>query len=278
MKFVPFVAWLKANDHLVGRKVVTYSGMRPYYFFLAEEEYTENKLKRHWLPVKQSQWPARTAMERSPWHIYPDYRTHFSVSGLDFDRPVLFIQNKFTVEWGVGPINYLPLTFLDWLLQQAAERFHVIYSRPGITHDPVSYSRDENSYCDYPDRQVLKKYPGVEVLEEKCLQSNLDYNLYKLQLLAKCYHFISVQGGGAQFLPYCSNSILLVYHQKGQEYPHAYLSGSYKYLSTPPPLLMVARNHRNLERGAKVLLSTQADEQGVTVEKSFLPVLEELRF
>src|SRR5687768_15559583 len=74
MKFVPFLAWLKANNHLVGRKVITYSGMRPYYFFLADEEYAEKQTDRQWQgPSKQFTWPGtRTATERpAPWPVYP---------------------------------------------------------------------------------------------------------------------------------------------------------------------------------------------------------------
>ena len=31
--FLPFVARLKQEGHLKGRKIVTYDGMRPYYYF-----------------------------------------------------------------------------------------------------------------------------------------------------------------------------------------------------------------------------------------------------
>lgn len=276
--FIPFVVWLKTTGHLAGRKVITYSGMRPYYFFLTDEEYAEKKEVRKWVPSEQRRWPSNhTATSRAEsWHVYPDYRAYFSATAPAFDRPVLFIQNKFTVEWDIGPINYLPLKFLDRLLG-AAQHFHVIYSRPGITGDPGSYSKDHNSFCDYPDRQIIKNHSHVEVLEETCLRNGLDYNRYKLQVLAKCHHFISVQGGGAHLLSCFGNSILLVLHYKGPEFPHAYQVGPYKYLSTAPPLLMVARNRRDLIDASKVLLSTQVTEQGMTIERSLLPILEKLR-
>jgi hypothetical protein len=276
--FIPFIAWLKANGHLAARKVVTYSGMRSYYFFLTDDEYAEKSEARRWVDQRQRRWPGNdTRSSRAEqWHVYPDYRAHFSSEGPSFTRPVLFIQNKFAVEWGIGPINYLPLKFLDWLLA-AAQDFHVIYSRPGISSGPRSYSRDHNRFCDYPDRDVVMNYPRVEVLEDECVRRNLDYNGYKLQILAKCHHFISAQGGGAHLLSCFGNSILVILHNRGHEYPHAYKTGPYKYLSTPPPILMVASRFQDLIDASKILLSARMVDQRIAIDRSFLPDLERLK-
>ena len=51
--FVPFIFWLKTRGMLSGRRVLTYAGMRPYYYFLDDAEYTEQSGDRAWLPPEQ---------------------------------------------------------------------------------------------------------------------------------------------------------------------------------------------------------------------------------
>ncbi len=166
--FIPFVAWLKQEGHLSGRRIVTYAGMRPYYFFLDEAEFEGKTEPRRWFPASKRYWPSNatwTAVS-SPWHVYPDYRQHFVRAGRHFHRPVLFIQNKFTVEWGEGPINYMPLNSLQRLLQLTANTFDVVYSRP--RGRAAGYSYDDNSSCDYPDRAMISQFAHVTDFEEAC--------------------------------------------------------------------------------------------------------------
>jgi hypothetical protein len=277
--FIPFVAWLKQQGHLRGRKVVTYSGMRPYYFFLEDAEFSTKPDDRFWQPPSRRFWPSNrteTALA-APWHVYPDYRTFYGKRGRRFDRPILFVQNKFSVEWQSGPINYLPLNVLEHFLPLAIKRFHVIYSRPGAKLDGLGYSHDRNQSCDYPDLQVVRSVPGVELFEEMCLRDDLDYNATKLEILAKAHHFISVQGGGAHLMAYFNNSALLVFHRRGPEYPDAYRRGPYKYLSNPSPLLLIARNTQQLLSGLDVIFSTEADSQGIRVHPNMVEIVEALR-
>jgi hypothetical protein len=277
--FIPFVAWLKSKNLLHGGKVVSYSGMKPYYFFLDDEEFLPKEESRSWVPPTKRMWPNnRTDTARaSTWNVYPDYRGHYVKLGRTFDRPVLFLQNKFAVEWEMGPINYFPLNVLRFCLRIAIKRFHVIYSRPGSKLERTGYSADHNKSCDYPDLHVVRSFPNVEIFEETCLRDGLDYNETKLQLLAKSHHFVSVQGGGAHLLSCFNNSILLVLHRRGLEYPNAYRTGPYKYLSSPPPLLLVARKAKQLAEGMNVVLSADAGPHGVRIHPSLNPTVQALR-
>ncbi len=153
--FIPFVAWLKQEGYLSGRRIVTYEGMRPYYFFLGESEFEGKIEPRSWLPESERYWPSNSTYTAtaSPWHVYPDYRLHFKHKGKRFDRPVLFIQNKFTVEWKEGPVNYIPLDSLRRILELTANKFDVVYSRP--RQRATGYSWDDGTACDYPDRAVI---------------------------------------------------------------------------------------------------------------------------
>lgn len=248
--FIPFAFWLKQQGLLAGRTLVTYRGMRPYYYFLDDEEYREKPDRRDWEPFESRIWPTNSSYTatRQPWHVMPDYRRRYGSEGLTFDRPVLFIQNKFTVEWGEGPINYLPLDFLARTIERATARFDVVYSRPRTLPPPAGFSSDHNSFCDYPDLSVVRRFPQVLILEDHCEQTGADYNLTKLQILAKTWRFIAVQGGGAHLLACFGDSVMALLHRRGEEDPHAYAAGPYKYLAETPPWLFVARDWKQLWR------------------------------
>lgn len=251
--FIPFVAWLKQEGYLAGRRIVTYAGMRPYYFFLNETEFEEKIEPRNWLSESARYWPSNSTYTAtaSPWHVYPDYRSHFKHKGKRFDRPVLFIQNKFTVEWKEGPVNYIPLDSLQRLLELTANKFDVVYSRP--REGTAGYSWDHNSACDYPDRAVIRHFTQVIDLEAECLATAGNYNEAKLEVLAKSHLFVAAQGGGAHLLACFGESLLLLLHNAGDEYPHAYQHGPYKYLSAKPPKLLVALNTEEFKAGVEIV-------------------------
>jgi hypothetical protein len=251
--FIPFVAWLKREGYLSGRRIVTYAGMRPYYFFLDESEIEEKSEPRIWFPPPQRYWPSNSTYTAvaSPWHVYPDYRAHFQQSARRFARPVLFIQNKFTVEWGEGPINYLPLNSLRRLLDLTAGKFDVVYSRPHEVGKGFSY--DNQALCEYPDQSVIRTYPHVVDLEAQCRASGENYNQVKLETLAQSHLFVAAQGGGAHLLACFGDSLLLLLHNAGEEYPHTYQHGPYKYLSATPVWLLVAQNTEELKGGIEIV-------------------------
>ena len=266
--FVPFVAWLKQEGHLEGRRIVTYSGMRPYYFFLSDEEFEAKTEPRIWVRGPERYWPSNmtNTATASPWHVYPDYRRHFRKTGPQLKRPVLFVQNKFTVEWDAGPINFMPLRSLHQLLSQTSGKFDIVYSRP--YGKPAGYSFDHKADSDYPDRSVIKQYSHVTDFEETCLSSGADYNLAKLEVLAKSHLFVAVQGGGAHLLACFGDSLMLVLHLDGKEYPHAYQYGPYKYLAKNPPKLLVAKSLIAFEQGIGVVANVTIDGAQFVMPKS----------
>jgi hypothetical protein len=251
--FIPFVAWLRKEGYLSGRRIVTYAGMRPYYFFLDESEFEGKIEPRKWLPEPERYWPSNSthSATASPWHVYPDYRLHFKQNGRRFDRPVLFIQNKFTVEWNEGPVNYIPLNSLRRLLELTASKFEVVYSRP--RESAAGYSWDDNAACDYPDRALIGQFAHVIDFEAECRATGENYNRAKLEVLANSHLFVAAQGGGAHLLACFGESLLLVLHNAGDEYPHAYRNGPYKYLSAQPPKLLVALNTEEFKAGIEVI-------------------------
>ncbi len=277
--FIPFVGWLKQQGLLRSRRVVTYLGMRPYYYFLDDGEYAEKPGPREWLPSDERLWPSNSTYTatRQPWHVPPDYRTRYASQGSTFARPVLFIQNKFSVEWGRGPINYLPLRMLVALFQLSEDRFDVVYSRPRATPPGGDYSADHNTACDYPDFAIAGEFGKVLVLEDFCASAGVPYNQTKLEVLAKSHLFVGVQGGGAHLLACFGSSVLLVLHNLGEEHPHAYAHGPYKYLADPPPTLLVATDYDQLAMGVDLIGALRQGPTGLQLDAAWVPGLEKLR-
>ena len=267
--FIPFVAWLKSLGYLEGRRIVTYAGMRPYYFFLNDEEFLDKTDSRIWLPVEKRYWPFNSTYTavKNPWHIYPNYRKRYAATGRTFKRPVLFIQNKFNVEWDIGPINYIPLRSLWGLLKLTADKFDVVYSRP---HGKLAgYSLDHTPFCEYPDRAIIKQFSHVLDFEEECQATGALYNQIKLEMLAKANMFVAVQGGGAHIISCFGNALFLLLHHREslreREYPHAYSKGAYKYLCSYPSKLLVARDYGVFHKGIGVVGYTTVSDEKIVI-------------
>jgi len=279
--FIPFAYWLKTEGLLAGRRVITYDGMRPFYYFLDDDEFHEKSGSRDWLPVEQRDWPTNSTYSatKQRWHVVPDYRTEYRSQGMTFGRPVLFIQNKFTVEWEMGPINYLPLQLLEVLFSFASDRFDVVYSRPGALPTGTGYTSDHNTHCEYPDMELARRFSNVVILEALCADTGAPYNLTKLEILAKSHLFVGVQGGGAHLLACFGDSLLLLLHSRGLEYPHAYAVGPYKYLSHTPPVLLLARSFEQLAQGVAIIGSVGRREgNNLQFDRRFHPIFQALRF
>lgn len=275
--FIPFAAWLKREGMLQGRRIRTYDGMKPYYFFLSEDELEFKTEQRRWLPMRERYWPSNSTYHAtaSPWHVYPDYRQHYSGRGMTFQRPVIYVQNKFVIEWGVGPVNYIPVGALHQFLAETSDRFTIVYSRPGSASGKQrGYTRDENLELSYPDSRLADRYSNLVHLERLCADQALDYSQTKLEILAKCHLFVSVQGGGAHILAAFGHSLMLLLDREeylggdGREYPHAYRHGPYKYLSKFPPRLLVTRTFRDFILGLQLIKQVTLDAGSIIIPRT----------
>jgi len=189
----------------------------------------------------------------------------------------MFIQNKLTVEYDRGPINYIPIACLERLLVLTAPYFDVVYSRPGSAPVGEGYTVDRNDFCDYPDLSVVRRFDHVLELEAFCVKTGADYNLTKLEMMAKSRVFVAVQGGGSHLMAYFGNSLLLLLHYYGLEYPHAYAHGPYKFLSNPAPLLLLARRHKHFERAIEAIGSIRPQGDELWLDRSALGIVGRLR-
>ena len=163
------------------------------------------------------------------------------------------------------------------LLLSQTDRFDVVYSRPRSAMTDAGYSPDQNQHCEYPDLALVGRFPKVLVLEDYCARAGAPYNRTKLEILAKTHLFVAVQGGGAHLLACFGRALMLVLHYQGQEDPHAYAAGPYKYLADPAPVLMVARTHEQLIIGLTVIAAARIQDGELTIDAGLGPALEALR-
>jgi hypothetical protein len=143
------------------------------------------------------------------------------------------------MEWGIGPINYLPISTLRALFEVTTAHFEIVYSREGITSNKQDYALDDNSTLQYPDLLLCNEFPHVTVLESVNEMEN--YNLHRLEIIAHSSAFITVQGGASCTFAYFDKPTF-VYHRHGVEAEHAYWRGIYRNATLRTTPLYVSDN------------------------------------
>ena len=252
--FVPFIHWLHRAGLMRGRRIETYAGMRPFYFFLHPDQIEERRQTRRFVhPERRPAWmPTRDdhASVRNAFEWFPDYRAHYQGGLFRSGRELLVVHNKFTPEWGQPPMNFLPLDLLAEIFDALSERFQIVYLRPGLRATPPGYSRDHQRDLAYGDLELLGRSPSVEVFDDiaEALSGAMPYNEAKLRLYAEARFHITVQGGNAHLLSLFSGGLTAIYHRAGQELRHSYASGHFSYAATPPPCWLICQNRGQLAR------------------------------
>jgi hypothetical protein len=237
--FLPFVYNLYIRDLIRDHKVSTYSDMKPYYYFLNRKNLIERKDRRYWVPPEERWWPGSNEHHRIPilGEQYP------SLLKSPKKHKVLFLQNKYCLEWDGGPINYLSLDVLCQIFEKTKNKCKVVYSRQGIfsTDANLGISIDHNTELDFQDLELCKNFSHVKIIESRGLTNFRSYNSKKLHWINRASFLAGVQGGSNYPWAY-SNKDALVLHKRGRESDFSYEHGYYTYLSSPPLQLKVVDN------------------------------------
>lgn len=264
--FLPFVNWLSRVGLLKNRKIVTYAGMKCFYENLECAGYREKAGRRQvlqparrpsWLPVKSEH--NFDVKRPSPFHFFPNFRAHFLAKKLDLklstrEKPLLIVHNKFTKEFGREPINHIPIPVLERIFNELKSTFSIVYIRHGMAPIGGGFVEDHNHFLGgFDDWGLLRRHPEVKVFDDlyaeyRASTGNSDVNLFKMMLYARCYRFISCQGGGAHQIAMMSGSLMSILHIRGQELNWGYYPGFYSYMARIPPMLAIARTHEEMEQ------------------------------
>lgn len=213
-------AW--KNDKNV--KVHTLKGMKPFYFYIKDENLIEEDKKRR----LGSPPGTRLHAKELPSYCkeYPNFKEKYSSYKLPFetDREIILISNKYNVEWNKPPINFLDIPTLTELFETLSKKYLVVYNR--IQSSQIA--DDKAEIKDLGDYALVEKYDNV--IDFNKIESDYTPNELQLILVSQAKHKISVQGGTSilSSLGGGTNDIFVV---KGGELEHDTMNVWYKNLS-----------------------------------------------
>ncbi len=250
--FLPFVYWLHLAGEMRERRIVTYDGMRPFYFFLdpAQVEtrretraYVPVATRPAWLPTRDDHNPRRTAFE-----LFPDYRAQYRNHLFDGEKPLLVVHNKFTREWGRPPVNFFSLDMLRCIFSGLSARFTIVYTRPGIRARRTDFSGDEQPDVRLDDLALVRDHPEVLLFEDvvAAAADEYSYNRLKLMLYASAHFHLTVQGGNVHLAALFAGSLIGVLHRFGQEIRRSYAHGHFRHAANPRPDYLICRSGEEL--------------------------------
>lgn len=205
-------------------KVLTYKGMKPFYFYLDDDNIIEENKRRSLGSPTGTRLHEKTLPEYC--NEYPDFRKKYSEYKLPFetDREIILISNKYNVEWNNPPINFLDLPTLTQLFETLSKKYFVVYNR--IQSKQIS--DDGVAIKDLGDYELVEKFDNV--IDFNKIETDYTPNELQLILVSQAKHKISVQGGTSilSSLGGGTNDIFVV---KGGELEHDTMNVWYKNLS-----------------------------------------------
>lgn len=231
---VPYAYWLHKNNIL--EKTISVSDTKTLYYFSENHEETntyrtiDNKdagldaLPNNWIHHNPDVSDGRPGiLDFSKWEM-PPFKQYYKNDIFKFDNPLLIISNKYSVEWGGPPVNFIDIETLYYLIDNLSEHYTIIYKRPKNT----DYIADENELApvgdiianvndeNITDYELCKRMGVILFRELKNEYPEMTYNEFQFKLFANCDNYISVQGGNSHI---CSlfGTTNINYAVKGRE-------------------------------------------------------------
>jgi hypothetical protein len=135
---------------------------------------------------------------------------------LEFEKPVLVIQNKYTIEWCQGIFNYFPVDVLEQIFEVFQDSHTIIYIRP--RGKEKNYFRDDNKIVKFEDyKQNKRKFRSVLTIEDFWWKlRKLDFNQRQFAIHACADRHISVSGGNACLAAYFGGDLIMFDSPEGQ--------------------------------------------------------------
>jgi len=221
--FIPFIYFLQKNNYLktCGTKIRSYTGMRPYYFFLEDSQFEMKNETRIWVDHNKRFFLTEELSNDDMlfyngtnvnYYMPPDYAQHFK-GYIQSTRPLLVMQNKYNSEWDGPPLNYFTLDDLRYIFTELQDLYEIIYFRTNNFRIP-GYAYDHNEFDIeqfYDKEMITNEFPKITVIEQLIQRNNLviDFNTLKCFLLAEAKATISTIGGFNFFNAYFPSKHLI---------------------------------------------------------------------
>ena len=213
---IPFAYWHYLNGTL--KKTISCKNTSDFYFF--SDDHEERYLERIWQKSYENfDVPNMThsiSFSKTKWASVP-YKKHYANSIFLYNKPILVIANKYNIEWGESPINFLSIKMLDAVIVRLKHKFQIIYNRP-LSSQIVS---DNSEILDLNEHDWLKRtYPDVILMNDLFVDNQstvTSFNHLQMLVYANCEHFISVHGGTAA-LASCFEGTNIILSKRGIEH------------------------------------------------------------
>ena len=240
---IPFVNYLYENKALHSCQVM--KSMIDWYNFLPSdvlvvcEDKTRTQILTHlsqypavvcsYKFAKRALGPEMSAHQKlydTDLYRPPVFKGMYSHLVPDFQKPLLIIHNKYSIEWDKQPVNFISAPCLKQLLETFNNKYCIVYIHP--TNDTDGYVKDNQSLLELNIPEDLWGH-GVTI-QKLMKQYHLSYNTLQLALHDKCTKFVSVQGGSSRIASYFQGTNIIL-HKQGSELQAKSYEGYFEKLS-----------------------------------------------
>lgn len=232
--YIPYYYYLHINNLLFDNKITTYSGMKPFYYFLNNDSIIEKEEPRHWIVPDTNpllvNYTDYVKFFDEQYRICPPYKLIYKNDIILFDKPILVIHNKYNIEWGYNPINFIDIDTLRYIFNKLKDTYQIVYIRPINKKMDKNYSIDHNTIIDdFPDYDLIENEFKDKVITFYDLLKQYDYiyNKLLLMLYSNCNNYICSQGGTGHLISYFYNKLIVLHKQGGELHSGSY-DGWYK--------------------------------------------------
>tara|TARA_Y100001963_G_C6738712_1_gene427765 strand:- start:109 stop:1038 length:930 start_codon:yes stop_codon:yes gene_type:complete len=222
---VTYAYWLHERSEL--EEVYTVEGMKPFYYFCDNVNEVYNyrtidnaaagldSLPNNWIHhcprLNSGSKINHGVLDYSKWSV-PPYKTYYDTDKFKFDKPMIFVSNRYNVEHGKPPMGYFDIPFLYEVFNHLTEKgYGVIYKRPTNHEFPLDQNEangmrqgyrdiiaDVEGVGEITDYQLTEFYDDVFLMDELIKSKDTNtYNEIQLQILSKMSGFVTMGGGGS---------------------------------------------------------------------------------
>lgn len=125
----------------------------------------------------------------------PPLKEHYKNDRFIFDKPIVTIHNKTTLEWGgLGIFNYFTTDALEKIIKELQDNYTIVYIRPPV-YEKYSFKHDPaQRIIDIKDEEIIEKYNVLYINDLLEKNKDLTYNQLQFMLLANSEKHITSAG------------------------------------------------------------------------------------
>lgn len=182
-----------------------------FYYFVDEIKTSANGSPRAEMQHSCIYTYEQTCSWKDKW-IAPPLKDHFKKMSHDvfaehnivLKKPLVVINNKYSIEWGRPPVIFFDLEFLDKVISELKHEYDIAYIRP--FNNCETYHYDGQRILEWNDYEFIKeKHPDTILITDY----NESFNRLQCCLESNSEKHISVAGGNASLSSYFGGEVII---------------------------------------------------------------------